>query len=358
MKRKYSMIAAALLVTCSLTACQRGIMIDRTVLKNGTNGDSESSEIAEEETSTIQIEQDDEELEIELYNTYININNFMVGRLQDSLERYFKYVDIEQDEFTLLDSDDDYFSCYSLSQYDIEDVESAYEMVNSKSEKTDLDEAFLALYPSISVVMSTLNDIYEYTDMKSYLDDDYQRAKEYHTTLMEALVDYVTIGDIFLDELDVVATKNQTEALEQMKEEGYEVLYTMTMVLHSAMDIENELDAQGVWDENILDMDMEKMQPLYDEFVFHVELLLEYSKDDDKLKEEGIPVMSAYWSSFIRDMKETKTSLTEVLQKVKNGEELSTFDLTITSMQGQCSLSSFAVGVTAMINDYNQIISY
>ena len=40
---------------------------------------------------------------------------------------------------------------YSLSEYDIEQVESAYEMVNSKSDKTSLDEAFLKMYPSLKM---------------------------------------------------------------------------------------------------------------------------------------------------------------------------------------------------------------
>ena len=111
---------------------------------------------------------------------------------------------------------------------------------------------------------------------------------------------------------------------------------------------------QGVWDENILDMDLEKIQPLYDEFVENVDALLAYDNDEEKLAAEGISKYG-WWNSFIRDLKDTKVSLTEVLQKVKDGEELSQFDINA-SFSGQCSLSSFDAGLSSLINDYNNII--
>lgn len=356
MKRKCSIVLIALIMTCSMTACQ-GLSSsgDRSV-SNDKELEAVSGLKTEKETDTT-VELSEEE-ELELYNKYINVNNFMIGRLQSSLERYFKYVDIEQEEFTLLNAKDDYFSCYSLSSYDIQDIQDAYEIANKRSDKTALDKAFLNMYPSISVVISTLNEIQEYTDMKSYLDDDYARAQEYHTTLMGALPEYFDTGDVFMEELIIVADERHAETLEQMKAEGYEVFYAVNMVIDLANDIEEELYNQGVWDENILDMDLEKIQPLYDEFVANVETVLEYSKDESKLKSEGIPVNSSYWSTFIRNMKDTKTSLTEVLQKVKDGKELSYSDLLITNLAGNCSLSSFDTGLSAMINDYNHFVSY
>lgn len=360
MKRKTSIIAAALILAFSVTACQGVAALgSRSVVEDKESDVKEApSETSSQEADDSLSEEELEALEQELYNTYISVNNFMVGRLSDSLGRYFQYVDIEQETFTLLDADDDYFDCYSLSEYDIEDIEKAYAMADAKDEKTELDKAFLEMYPFVSTVIETLNGIYEYTDMKSYLDDDYQRAQEYHTALMGSLEDYVVTSDAFMTELEEVASERQGAALEAMKEEGFEILYTMTMVIHLANDIEGELYAQDVWDENILDMDMEKIQPLYDEFVSYVEAMMEYSKDTEQLAAEGLPTNSAYWSSFLRNMKDTKTSLTEVLQKVKEGKELSQSDLLITEIAGNCSLSSFDTGLSAMISDYNRIISY
>ncbi len=361
MKKKCGIILAALVTACAMTACQ-GLPSsgDKSVSNDREPEVSLAVQSEEEESSTDPglSEEEAEELEQELYNTYVNVNNFMVGRLHSSLERYFEYVDIEQEEFTLLDADDDYFTCYSLSEYDIRDLDSAYEMASGKSEKDALDEAFLKMYPSASIVIATLNEIEEYTDMKSYLDDDYERAREYHATLMGSLEEYFNTGDAFMEELNTVADARSAEDLERMKAEGYEVFYAMNMVIDLANDIEQELYNQEVWDENILDMDLEKIQPLYDEFVENVEALLEYSKDESKLAAEGIPYNSGYWSIFLSDVKDTKTSLTEVLQKVKDGEELSYSDMLMTGISGECSLSSFDEGLSRMIDDYNGMISY
>ena len=360
MRRKTSIALAALIMACSVTGCQGAVStITRNVIENNQADSAaavpETPESTETETETELSSEEQEEQEQELYNSYIEVNNFMLGRLSDSLERYFYYVDMEQEEFALLDADDDYYDCYSLSEYDIEEARNAYALADGKRDKTALDQSYLNLYPSLSAVISTLNEIEVYTDMKSYLDDDFQKAKEYHAALMGALAEYVDINCAFMSELDIVAAERQEKAYEQMKAEGYEVLYAMNRVMDLAGDIEDELYAQGVWDENILDMDLEKIQPLYDEFVANVDALLEYDKDEEKLAAEGISKYG-WWDSFIRDLKDTKVSLTEVLQKVKDGEELDYHDTLITQMAGRCSLTSFDAGVSSLINDYNNMI--
>ena len=325
MRRKTSIILTALIMACSVTACQGAVssVTKNVIEKNAADQNKETAQPEESETpvsTETELSSDEqEEQEQELYNSYIEVNNFMLGRVSDSLERYFNYVDIEQEEFALLDPDYDYFDCYSLSEYNIEEVENTYALASGKSDKSALDEAYLEMYPSLSLVISTLNDIETYTEMKSYLDDDYQKAKEFHETLMGALVEYVDAGDQFMAELDIVASERQEKAYEQMKEEGLEVFYAMNRVLDLANDIEDELYEQGVWDENILDMDLEKIQPLYDEFIENVDALIAYDGDEEKLAAEGISKYG-WWDSFMRDLKDTKVSLTEVLQKVKNGK--------------------------------------
>lgn len=49
--------------------------------------------------------------------------------------------------------------------------------------------------------------------MKSYLDDDFQKAKEYHAALMGALAEYVDASDAFMSELDIVAAERQEKPM-------------------------------------------------------------------------------------------------------------------------------------------------
>lgn len=358
MKRKILTTLIAAVMLFSLTACQ-GISpnsskeedgSDSLTLPSKTLGSEESNP-----TVTPDVELSDDEAQ-ELYNTYIDINNAMVGRIYDSLDRYFTYVDFESEEFKLLDESYDYYDCYSISS-PLRDVETAYELVSKKSNKDALDQAFIDMYPSISTLMQTLNEISDYTSPKTYLEDGYAKSQEQHAALMSVINEYFDTGDIFRAELSTVAQQRQMENLEQMKADGYVVLYSLNMVINYAQEIEYELYYQDVWDDNILDMDLTTIQPLYDAFSTYVDTVLAYSEDDDALRAEGLG-SSGNLSLFIMHMKNTRESLSKVLAKVEAGEPLSQTDTMITSIAGQCNLSSFAEGLSDMIDSYNRLISY
>lgn len=365
MKKRYYLSMATLALALVLGGCKtegEKSHDKQAILENWAEARSEEEQAAQSEVGrrpvgTGEAEQEiesswSEEQEQELYNAYIGINNFMVGRLDDSLQRYFKYVEF-QEEFKPFDKD---YDCHSISDYQFEDLEEAYTLASGKPEKNSVDEAFLAMYPSIKGVMTALDEIYDYTDMKSYLDDDYARGKEYHAALWTAYGDFEVTGNQFFEELGRMADERKMAALEQMEKEGLEVYYAINMVLITAQDIEAEFYNQGLTDDNILEMDMEIFQPKYDEFVSYVEQVMAYSKDSEKLAEESVPVNSAYWNSFLHAMKDTKTSLTELFQHVKEQKPLSMSDTLITEISGNCSIGSFETGIKDMVNNYNYML--
>ncbi len=358
MKRKILTTLVAAVMIFSLTACQ-GISPESSKEKDGSDSLSLPTKTlgSEEDNPTIAPTGElDEETEHELYNLYVDINNAMVGRINDSLNRYFNYVNSESEEFQLWEEDDDYYDCYSVTSAQ-SDVETAFEILSGKAEKDALDQAFLDMYPSITSLMKTLNEISDYTSPKTYLEDGYAKSQEHHTALLSVLDEYFTTGNIFINELSIVANQRQMEDLEQLKADGYEVLYSITMVILLAQQIEDELYVQDVWDDNILDMDLATIQPLYDAFSTYVDTVLAYSEDDDALRAEGLG-NSGNLSLFVMYMKSTRESLSKVLAKVEKGEPLSQTDTMITSIAGQCNLSSFAEGVSDMIDSYNRLISY
>ena len=361
MKKKILSTLIATVLIFSLTACQgpslpgdrsAGDGADSLSLPPKTMGTETDSQADSPER-----ELSDDEAQ-ELYNAYIDINNAMVGRIYDSLNRYFTYVDYESEEFKLLDENGEYYDCYSISSTIINDVETAYEIVSRKSNKDALDQAFLDMYPYISSLMPTLNEISDYTSSnKTYLEDGYAKSQEQHTALLSVVYDYLDTGDIFQTELSAVAQQRHMENLERLKADGYVVLYALNMVMDYAEEIEYELYNQGVWDDNILDMDLTTIQPLYDAFSTYVDTVLVYSEDDEALRAEGLG-NSGNLSLFVMYMKSTRESISKVLAKVEKGEPLSQSDTMITSLAGQCNLSSFAEGISNMIDTYNRLISY
>lgn len=366
MKKKFTVLCFTAVMAISITACSGNSIpgsssksTESTASQQEASG--ETQETTEQSTSKGIWDSEnrdvatgvDAQKEQELYNSYIDINNFMVGRLGDSLVRYFKYV-AEQEEFSPLETD---YDCYSIMSSLFDQLENAYSLASEKTEKDELDNAFLAMYPSIKQIMTTLNEIYDYTDMKSYLDDDYAKGKEYHATLWAALGEYAATGDTFMNELDEVAAEHNAAFLEEIKAQGMDVLYAVNMVLNSAQAIQQELYLQEITDENLLEMDLEAVQPLYEEFVKYVEEVLEYSKDEAKLSEEGLSFNTGSWSMFLSSMKSTKTSMTELIQHVKDQEPLSYSDTLIT-IAGHTSIASYEQGVSDMIGYYNSLIGY
>lgn len=345
---KKRILLAGTVCALALSGCQGGSVSN---LLPGSKEAVETETETVEETAPAWEESD----ELELYNSYINVYNFAADRLADSVTRYFKYVEY-QEEFALVEGKTDYDN-YSIGDHQKEGVEKTYQLLEEKAEKNKLDEAFLQMYPSITKLIDCLNDIYDYTDMKSYLDDDYAKGKEMHSVLWSSMNEYTAAMEGFETELLVAEKEQREKSLQRMQEEGMEALYTINIMIDSAKAVQAELYDQEVFDNNILDMNMEKIQPLYDEFIKNVDMVLEVCSDEAKLSEEGIPIHSAYWSTFLGNMKDTKKSLTSVIQKVKEQTPLTSSD-TLINMPGNCSLASYDAGISKMVSDYNHIIDY
>lgn len=166
----------------------------------------QETEEQEEEEEPAELTEEEEQ---ELYNLYIKINNTMVGRLGESLGKYFEYIDY-QEEFTMLK--EDYF-VYSISDSFFTDLDRADELVAKKQEKSGLDEAYTALSPVIRELGTILNEIYAYTDEDSWQEDDYAKGKELHADLWQCSGAYETAGADFLEQLDSVASDQRAEDL-------------------------------------------------------------------------------------------------------------------------------------------------
>lgn len=133
--------------------------------------------------------------------------------------------------------------------------------------------------------------------------------------------------------------------------------YAINVMFDNVQALQAELYVQEVYDDNILDMNTEAVKPLCDAFYASVAEVLELAKDGDQLYKEGIPSNSAYWSSFLSNMKDTQSSIAQVMQKVEDQTPLSHSN-TLIPLPGECSLSAFDAGISAMIEDYNKFITY
>lgn len=358
--RKWITAFAAIAAALSLTACQGDVSADDRSSSTGSSADSQADVSAQpSESSTSQAAGLNERDAQNLYNKYVEINNHMVGEINDALVLYFSDVNIESETFEFVKENIKNYACYypHSAKY-LGYAAEAYEMASGKSEKDALDQAYLNLYPSLQKLITTLGEMHAYTDDDGFLEDNYAKSQEQHTALMGVLEDYFTYGDAFMEELNIVASQREREELEQMKAEGYEVLYTLNMAMLSAEDLYDELYRQGIGNENVLDMDLTLIQPLYDEFASYVDQVLQYDQDKDKLKEEGLYVSvdgMRNWGFFVTALQNTHKSITTVLEKVQAGESLDMIAIKM-SGSGNGSVSSFAEGLSEVIECYNKLV--
>ncbi len=213
------------------------------------------------------------------------------------------------------------------------------------------------MYPSLVELIDCLNSIYKYTDKKVYLTDNYAEGKEYHSALWNIMPAYIENGTLFMEELDIVAEEHNALALEQLKENGYTILYTINMMFQSINCIQNEIYNQSITDDNILELNIETIEPLYLEITTNVEDILAYSEDKEQLEKEGILVNSPSWIFFLTRIKDVEQSLGKILQRVKDQKPYDYYNESVMSLPGKDSITSFQAGVSEIITYYNSFIS-
>lgn len=293
-----------------------------------------------------------EEDEQELYNLYVSINNTMLGRLADSLGKYFDDVEY-QEEYSLLD--DDYF-CYSISDGFFEDLDRIGELLERKEEKSELDEAYLALAPSVRALAEALNEVYEYTDEDSFLEDDYAKGKELHVKVWKSCNEYEALGTEFVDKIREVASGKREEDLKQMQEEGYVVSYAFVRMLTTAQEIQTAIYDQGIEDDTmLLQLDTEALQPLCDQYKEEVQAVLAYLQDEEALEAEGYPTISAYYLTFEEAIENSVGELDEIFQNVAEQKQPSSHAMD-NAFIVDGTLSGYNAKVSSMVDEYNQLI--
>ena len=315
-----------------------------------------SEEVSSEEelTKTQALkEQEDAAIASELYNTYIEVNNTMVGRFGDVLTSYFKYVEV-QEEFVLLD--EDYWCLSNISTF-YESMDRAYELANQKTQKDELDEAYLELYPVMRELSSTLDEVYQYTDLKSYVDDDYAKGKEYHAIIWKDYTQYETLSAAFIEQLSSVAYEKRMEDMQSLKEAGYEGTYSVMKLITTAQEIQDAIYAQGIDDSRLIELDIEALQPLYDQYVEEVQICLEYLADENAMAEEGFPTNSSYYSFFEDAVGKSKLALTELFQRVEKQDPVDEFYLD-SYFPDDGTIANFDDTVSDIISNYNSMLGY
>ncbi|MDR0293771.1 MAG: YiiG family protein [Oscillospiraceae bacterium] len=101
------------------------------------------------------------------YNDYIALANAINGRFSSSLERYENYYGLEEE--LQFGKHDGYL--YEISQYDVDIIEAALSFAGEEPAMPALDSAVKNLAPKMLDMISLINEMNTYYDLKNYIDD-------------------------------------------------------------------------------------------------------------------------------------------------------------------------------------------
>lgn len=315
--------------------------------------EGQSSEWSVPEVQTLDAATGNEEFDAytEIFNAYKNAYELMTGRLADSLELYHKCAG-DQEAFI---TPQNVYTCHAFNQDNIEKIEELHDLVSAGTKEKVLDQAFEQLYPSVLTLMDCLNEIYGYTDRKMYKSDDYAKGKEYHAALWETENRYRMELTAFETEFLRLAAERQMESVQYYQQNGRDMMSTVNLLMITAQTIQRELKHQGIEDDNLVDMDLEVIEPLCDAFIGYAAKVQELRQDQAGLDEEGFPYDHPHWELFLSYLSSTENSMTAVLQRAREQKPIGEGEVVV-PFAGGPHLTAFDKGVAEMINAYTRML--
>lgn len=299
-------------------------------------------------------ENSNSKIDTEKYNAYITLSNYMNGWLHEAVTIYFKEFGIKEE--IAIDKDFDSFQTFPILQGHKDDVEKSLEYASKKPSFGAADDSMKALCPKLKELMDTLNEIENYYNTKSFVDDDFAKGKELHKRLYSQYNEYVILAEKFFSDFDVITQQKKQEDLEDLKKSDYMIRHYAMSIVMRAQDIERSFYDTGVNDSNILDYDVNKYKEKYDLLTEDINKFMEYSKDDERLKKEGLEG-NAFVGSFKGDVERMKVTATDIMQILETKDTSINSDTKgkVTTGGQNAPLEYFSRKVSSMIDSYNNM---
>ena len=152
----------------------------------------------------------------------------------------------------------------------------------------------------------------------AYADNQYAKPKELHPVILEAAMEFGPIAYEYYDAVTVFANERAEQFREELKGEGYMIQYYASNNIDLTRKIISAIEEQDVWDENITDMDLTAVRPLYDELVASVEEFNTVCADNDQLVKESLSNSKPFDLLFDKQLQ----AIEWMIQQVESGKPI------------------------------------
>ena len=284
-RRKVAGLLAVFILSAAtmVSGCTKGASEEKTEEQNPP-AKAEASETEEEgtEEASEEMEIDPEVMDIAKYNIYVEMNNSIVEVL-NNLDAYYMVVEYA-DEFALI-PDSGYDYKFDISYLNTDIIDDALLVADMEPAYDTLDD----LTKKVAVPMRNLIDTFnQISDSYDFADNEYEKAKEYHTQIQENVDAFNQLSGEFMEEINIIGNERVAAEEQKMLEEGRLIIYNSSHAITVAQQIIDECMAQGVDDSNITELDLTNIKPLYEELKATVEAYNEAVSDSEQIMKESL----------------------------------------------------------------------
>ena len=252
-----------------------------------------------------------EQMDLVKYNIYVEMNNKIV----EVLENIYSYYEVVEyaDEFAFV-PDTPYSYKYDISPFDSSLVDDAVLVAGMEPAFETLDDLTTQIAEPMRALMDTFDEIYSCYD---FADNQYAKAKEFHAVIQANVDTFEDLAYTYMDAVSVLAVERTQAEEQQMLDEGRTIIYNASHAITVTRELLEECYNQGVYDDNIQDLDLTPIRPLYEELVATVDAYKAAVEDKNQLMAESLS------SSPMYSLDSLVQAVDWMIQQVESGSPIS-----------------------------------
>lgn len=202
-------------------------------------------------------EQEKRKLEVEKYNNYVNVYDYLV-HIDSRIIQYYEVLGNEEKVKKIKRS----FPTLILEQTTIDYLKKGLE---SKVKIEELDNSAKNLLPVLEELKLVADNLKSYYNGKDYLSDNYAKAQELHTKFLDVTKKYDSTSKVFMDALEKKEKEYRVQKIENLKNNGLLISYNLELYLQKNEKFLDEIKAQKLDVTNFTDGDVQKFKEIKDE---------------------------------------------------------------------------------------------
>ena len=294
----------------------------------------------EKEKNDVNIARENEKLEAEKYNGYVQLYNHLL-QIDEYTGYYFEVAGTDKK----MKRPEEKINIPSIDQ---SIIDAAKENIAKVPEMKELDNTSRDLLPVLSE-MKTLTD-----QMTAYYGDgNYFKNKtlreEMHVNFLEITKKYHILSKKFKEAFSNRSKEQKRKIAEKIKKEGKLIEYYLMTFIDSCEEILDEIQREKISAENLTDADLAKFKELEAKMTASMDKLKNSAENQEMLKKEHYH--SSDFTSFLLYTERFKETVAKFINRVENKEKLDP-----KLLQNNPSLKNESGTPENVFHEYNELI--